>query len=649
MSNIEKLNEESSAKKIDKIKDQQAKAKEERETAELKRIRRKSEEEIDYTMDDSVKQLFLNLTKMQIPFDFEKTLEEFFPTGMKKDAHGNYYIKIGETKSMFCGHLDTYCYEYKKVWHVIKAGNIYSDGTTTLGGDDKAGIVIMIKMIEAGVPGLYYFFRGEEGVTSPNGTWGSKEAIKSYKENFKKYDRCIAFDRKGSESIITQQMYTECCSSGFSHALISDLGQYGLTYKEDDTGMWCDSGVFMETIPECTNISVGYVNEHTFREKQDINHLDKLVTACINIKWEELPTDRDPTKVTKKFGRYNYDYDFNWGSYGGGYTNSRHDWDGLYSREDRYKRKNYSTTTKRDYVTMDEMFEHVAELLKEVGYSSLNNLFEEAEEMYFQNYDTNDFFGLRIIDFEIFVSEDDTLKSYEHVGDLKTFEEWTKTLDSSNIDDLDDQANRHLDSIANELRGEEEEEEDLEFTANQTNAFKEFSKNNKKLVETILEDIKIKNVIEVAPNTWIQIDKLMDESNLIADYGDYGISPDDYVEWIAYNWDWVVALVTDGKTESDSDINKKKPEVTTLSEKDGIYYDIALNLHSDEVKQFLEQVIEKGHMSTVADYDKYQKPVEDWIKDKYSKELNNETKNINYKTFIDWIKSHKNDLVEYYK
>ena len=121
-------------------------------------IIKKNYVEIDYTMDGSVKQLFLNLTKMQIPFNYEKTLAEFFPKDMEVDGNGNYWKKIGDNDIMFCGHLDTYCREHKRVWHIIEGDIISTDGTTTLGGDDKAGITVMIKMMEAGVPGLYYFF-----------------------------------------------------------------------------------------------------------------------------------------------------------------------------------------------------------------------------------------------------------------------------------------------------------------------------------------------------------------------------------------------------------------------------------------------------------------------------------------------------------
>ena len=129
--------------KIDKIKEREAKAVVDRN------LRIRSKNEIDYTLDGSVKQLFLNLTRMQIPFNYEQTVAHLFPRGMKIDDHGNYYIKIGNSKTMFCGHLDTYSYEFKRVFHVIEGNIIKTDGTTTLGGDDKAGITIMIKMIEA--------------------------------------------------------------------------------------------------------------------------------------------------------------------------------------------------------------------------------------------------------------------------------------------------------------------------------------------------------------------------------------------------------------------------------------------------------------------------------------------------------------------
>jgi hypothetical protein len=618
---VKKTNENASSKKIDKIKDQQTKLKKDRE---LKELRAKIDKEVDYTLDGSVKQLFLNLTKMQIPFDYEHTLEEFFPSNIKKDTHGNYYTKIGDSKSMFCGHLDTYCYEYKRVWHVIKGNKISTDGTTTLGGDDKAGIVIMLKMIEAGVPGLYYFFRGEEGVTSPSGTWGSKQALKTNKEKFEKYDRCIAFDRRDTNNLITQQMYGECCSEEFAEALINDLGEYNLRYYEDETGMWCDSGVFMDVIPECTNISVGYVDEHTFKETQDIEHLEKLVEACIKIKWEELPTKRDPSLVSYGVGRYNYDYDY--------------EWDGNYSSG--YKKRKKKHKGVRDYVTMDDMFWHIVDILESVGYDSLNDDFGEADEMYFQNYKTGDFFGLKIIDFEIFISEDDSLQSYEHVGDLDTFEKYVSL--GEDVDNLDDDAKRHLDSISKEAENIELTSSE-DFTNNQNYGFKGFTIDNKPLVNDIINDIKSKNAIEIEEPLWIKLDDKITKANLNDEYDGYlqGLNADDYVDWLKYNWEWCFQTVGQEIEE-----DKKQP---TKLDANTIFFDIAMNQESDAIKKFIEQVIDKGHVDKKDKYDTYQIAVNSWIKKKYSKELNQNNNEINHRNFIDWLKEHKKDLKIYYE
>jgi len=597
-----------SSKKVDKIKSQQDKIKRDKELEEL---RLKIDQEVDYTLDGSVKQLFLNLTKMQIPFDFEHTLEEFFPEGMQKDTHGNYFIEIGESKTMFCAHLDTYCYEHKRVWHIIKDNKISTDGTTTLGADDKAGVVIMIKMIEAGVPGLYYFFRGEEGVTSPTGTWGSKEALKSYKEKFQTYDRCVAFDRRDDNNIIIQQLYGECCSLEFAQALVKDLGEYNLRYYEDDTGMWCDSAVFMDIIPECTNVSVGYDDEHTFRESQDIDHLEKLTNACIKIKWEDLPTKRDPSTVSTGVGRYKYDYDY--------------EWEGQSSNG--YKRKKRHEGA-RDFVTMDDMFWHVVDILESVGYDSLNDNFNETEEMYFQNYKTGDFFGLKIIDFEIFISEDDTLKNYEHVGDLDTFE---KYVSLGQGDESDNNSSQHLDSIKKEAN---------EFTNNQNLAFKIFTKDEIDLVKTIMEDIRINNTIEVNEQTWMALDNSLAESGLAVDYGGRYINADDYIEWIAHNWDWC-----EKTTNSDNSNNKQM----TQFDADAIFFDIAMNQEKGAIKTFIEQVVRGNYLDHIDKYDTYQIAVDSWIKKKHNDELNQNNDYINHRNFIDWIKEHEHDLMQYYK
>ena len=48
----------------------------------------------------------------------------------------------------------------------------------------------------------------------------------------------------------------------------------------------------MDDIPECTNVSVGYNNEHTGREIQNMTYLEKLCKAVLKVNWKELPVVR---------------------------------------------------------------------------------------------------------------------------------------------------------------------------------------------------------------------------------------------------------------------------------------------------------------------------------------------------------------------
>jgi hypothetical protein len=89
-------------------------------------------------------------------------------------------------------------------------------------------------------------------------------------------------------------------------------------YSPDDTGVYTDTAEFTDDIPECTNISVGYYNEHGDRENLDIVHFAALAVAVAKLDWEALPTDRDPTVPDYKdygYGKHNYNTAW-WSSYG---------------------------------------------------------------------------------------------------------------------------------------------------------------------------------------------------------------------------------------------------------------------------------------------------------------------------------------------
>jgi len=240
-----------------------------------------------------VRSTFISLVTKTYPYGHEKEVLNFLPN-LQKDKVGNYYHIIGENpNTMFTSHLDTADRTQSNVrlFSLNDKGDeiILTDGHTILGADDKAGVAVMLYMMAHNIPGLYYFFIGEE-----RGAIGSSGLSRIYDEvdYLKDIKRCISFDRRNVFSVITSQLGKTCCSKEFADALISELKKGGLDYKADPTGIFTDSASFLDHIPECTNLSVGFFNEHRLNEKQNITFLEKLAKAAVMVNWNSLPTIR---------------------------------------------------------------------------------------------------------------------------------------------------------------------------------------------------------------------------------------------------------------------------------------------------------------------------------------------------------------------
>lgn len=304
--------------------------------------------------DNLILETFLRLTSRTYPYGTEDELVDsmieqgIFPYDIQKDTHGNYFYKIGQSRTIFASHLDTVSKELVQVVHTFDDDIIGTDGKTTLGADDKAGVTILLHLMQNDVPGLYYFFIGEEVGCIGSGLASSK-SISDFKG---KYDRIISFDRRGTDSVITYQSSTRCCSDEFADSLAKQLNLSGMSYKKDDGGVYTDSAEFIDIIPECTNISVGYYKEHTFNETQDIKHLENLANACLLVDWENLPTKRDMTK--KEYKPYkSWGGSYNYGNTGSTYT-SKNNWR---SRDYGYHDDWYDQSTVSNFKTTDDDLE----------------------------------------------------------------------------------------------------------------------------------------------------------------------------------------------------------------------------------------------------------------------------------------------------
>lgn len=306
---------------------------------------------------DFIPELFLRLTSKTYPHGYEQIIVDemiklgVFPSDLKRDNHGNYFYKIGESRTIFASHLDTVSSKHVPVTHVLDGDMIKTDGTTTLGADDKAGVSVLVWLMKNNIPGTYYFFIGEEVGCIGSGLASKNDEFKGL------YDRIISFDRRGTGSIITHQSWSRCCSDVFADALCNQLNLSGLKYIKDDGGVYTDSAEFVDLIPECTNVSVGYYSEHTTAERQDIKHLIALCEASVLVNWESLPTRRDPNVHESK----SYSYK----TYGTKYNtnNSKSKTSGSWSRtNDSYKdKKEYSYYD--DFYTEEEQYLSSRELI----------------------------------------------------------------------------------------------------------------------------------------------------------------------------------------------------------------------------------------------------------------------------------------------
>ena len=271
----------------------------------------------------NIKETFLNLTKRTYPHGTEQDLFHLLPQNIETDEFGNKYIMIGESPStMFTSHLDTATSQLSDVTHTFDGNLIKTDGKTILGADDKAGVTIMLNMIEKNIIGLYYFFLGEEV-----GCVGSRKLSQKHKTDpIPHIKKVVSFDRRGVDSVITHQLGGRCCSDEFGKALSKELNsaEFSFKYSNDPSGIYTDSAQFTSIYPECTNISVGYNFEHTSSEFQDIKHLELLSEAVLKVDWEGLPASRstndndyedyysyrNPSRSTKSYSVWDEEEDY---------------------------------------------------------------------------------------------------------------------------------------------------------------------------------------------------------------------------------------------------------------------------------------------------------------------------------------------------
>lgn len=270
-----------------------------------------------WTYPERIKELIEMLTycrpeDSQTEADFIARFIDSIP-GVMRDSVGNRLFLIGDKGTNICWacHTDTVHYdEGRQALRINRRGKIALDAdskASCLGADCGAGVWLMRRMILAGKPGLYIFHRGEE-----RGGKGSKYLAEHGEFLFRKIKFMISLDRKGKDSVITEQFGGITASNEFATSIAPMLPE---GFKADPTGSFTDSASYSKIIPECSNLSVGYESCHTKDETLDWQFLDNMLTHLLALDYSRLVAKRDPKAPNVKAYSYN----------GVGYD-SGHDW-----------------------------------------------------------------------------------------------------------------------------------------------------------------------------------------------------------------------------------------------------------------------------------------------------------------------------------
>jgi hypothetical protein len=247
----------------------------------------------------------------------ELFIEHYIDTlpGIQKDTFGNRWTRIGKAKPgegpcnvAYTSHTDTVAWvEGAQAIEIDKDGDFALDWNSQgdcLGADCTAGVWLMRRLILAGKHGLYIFHRAEE-----SGGDGSTWIVENNPDLVKGIEVMISLDRRGYDSIITEQSTGVTASKTFA---LSMQRQLGGAYKPDPTGTFTDSAFYSHLIPECTNLSIGYHNCHSTSETLDFRFTDSLLKKLLKLDYSKLEVTRDPTARQDRWSRFGFK---GWDSY----------------------------------------------------------------------------------------------------------------------------------------------------------------------------------------------------------------------------------------------------------------------------------------------------------------------------------------------
>ena len=206
------------------------------------------------------------------------------------DEYANMYVTKGKASAYPCivAHVDQ-VHDYNENFRVVEVeGKLFGMDHVEMervgvGGDDKCGVYLAMRMFELLDAVKLVFFKDEE-----IGCLGSGKA------NMDFFNDCafvLQGDRRSlTTDFITHTNGTKCCSKKFLKAIRPTLSKYGYTENYGtitDVGELKNKGLDIS----CANVSCGYFDAHTKWEYVDIDLLENcenlFYDLCTNFAWKQ--------------------------------------------------------------------------------------------------------------------------------------------------------------------------------------------------------------------------------------------------------------------------------------------------------------------------------------------------------------------------
>lgn len=238
------------------------------------------------------------LSKNGLKEHLNMVLEDYYPR--EKIISGDGYLFVtGEIPFAVTAHMDTVHRELIKDFYekIDKNGHHIISSPQGIGGDDRCGIYMILKLLEAGYRPYIIFCEDEE-----IGCVGSTKFIKhkDLVDELKNCNYIIELDRKGSDDAV----FYSCHNPEFTSYII-DKTKYVERYGS------CSDISIIAPIAEiaAVNLSCGYYNPHQMIEYVDYEEMMNTVGVV-----KDLLDDKDCQQY--KYMRKTYTPAYSYSSYG---------------------------------------------------------------------------------------------------------------------------------------------------------------------------------------------------------------------------------------------------------------------------------------------------------------------------------------------